>query len=259
VSGSPLSAADRGAIPRLSQEELSKALNTASQNEEYDWMRTRYQPPNGADDAFLKRLAQDLRSVGRTVKSWFSGLLDFLRNLFKKLNPASDPEASPDPLKKGVQWLLYVAGALVLLAAVAVLLRSIGKREQPPILASNQTNTHDLTQENVLASDLPEEEWLGLARDFLAKGELRLAVRAMYLSNLAYLGAQQFIRIAGSKSNSIYEREVRQRPRGAETFRPFSHSNRSFERVWYGFHEVTPEFVALFQQDVEAIRSYAKT
>jgi hypothetical protein len=80
----------------------------------------------------------------------------------------------------------------------------------------------------------------------------------MYLANLSFLGAQRLLQIARSKSNSIYERELRLRPRGIELSLPFTHANRSFERAWYGFHEVTPEFVAAFQQDVEALRRHAK-
>ncbi len=116
----------------------------------------------------------------------------------------------------------------------------------------------DLNRENVLASDLPEDEWLRLANELLGRGELRLAVRALYLSNLAFLGARRLIRIARSKSNSIYERELRLRPHGNELLAPFAQSNRNFECAWYGFHEVTPEFVDAFQQDVEALRQNAK-
>jgi hypothetical protein len=97
-----------------------------------------------------------------------------------------------------------------------------------------------------------------MARELLAKGELRLGVRALYLSNLSYLGGEQFIHIARSKSNAIYERELRLRPGSTEVSTPFAQSNRSFERVWYGFHEVTPELVEGFQQNVEAIRRHAK-
>lgn len=80
----------------------------------------------------------------------------------------------------------------------------------------------------------------------------------MYLSNLSFLGSQRFIQIARSKTNAIYERELRLRPHSTELAVPFAQSNRGFERAWYGFHEVTPEFVDAFQQNVEALRQHAK-
>ena len=116
----------------------------------------------------------------------------------------------------------------------------------------------DLNRENLLASDLPEDEWMRLAHELLGRGELRLAVRALYLSNLAFLGSRRLIQIARSKSNSIYERELRLRPHGNELSASFIQSNRNFEWAWYGFHEVTPEFVEAFQQNVEALRQHAQ-
>jgi hypothetical protein len=231
-------------VDSVSKEKLSRAVEHASKSDDYAWLRAQQISKDG-ENSFLARLNHDINNIFQTVGSWLSGIRDWLRRLFEKAQPDSPNPPAERPASGGdVRWLLYALAALVLVAAL--------------IVSSAAIQTPDLHQENVLASDLPEEEWLRLAREFLAQGEFRLAVRAMYLSNLSYLGSQQFIQIARSKSNSIYERELRLRPRGTQVFAPFAQANRSFERAWYGFHEVTPEFVEVFQQDVEAIRQHVK-
>jgi hypothetical protein len=245
-------------VDSVSKEKLSRAVEHASKSDDYAWLRAQQISKDG-ENSFLARLNHDINNIFQTVGSWLSGIRNWLRRLFEKAQPDS-PNPPPERLASGgdVRWLLYALAALVLVAALIVVWRSRVKTPEPGIVSSAAIPMPDLHKENVLASDLPEEEWLRLAREFLAQGEFRLAVRAMYLSNLSYLGSQQFIQIARSKSNSIYERELRLRPRGTQVFAPFAQSNRSFERAWYGFHEVTPEFVAVFQQDVEAIRQHVK-
>lgn len=55
------------------------------------------------------------------------------------------------------------------------------------------------------------EGWLGLAREQMAKGEWRLALRALYLANLARFAAEGWVTLVKSKTNLDYERELRRR------------------------------------------------
>jgi hypothetical protein len=242
----------------LTKEKLSQAVQEAAKSDDYGWLRAQRQASSGEENGFFASLNRDINSVFRAIGSWVSGIRNWLRRLLEKGSSASPSEPDGAPVRGDVRWLLYALAALVVVAAIFVVWRSANRLAEPGMVSSTAIQTPDLSKENVLASDLPEEEWLRLAREFLAKGELRLAVRALYLSNLSYLGSQQFIQIARSKSNSIYERELRLRPRSSELSAPFAQANRSFERAWYGFHEVTPEFVDVFQQNVEAIRQHAK-
>ena len=243
----------------VSQQKLSAALRHAAESDGYAWLRTRNEQQRGPGAAFFNRFSHDLAAAGKVVESWFSNLGKWLRELLERSPLHSSSKSSLAASKSDVHWLLYLVGALVLLAAIIAVVRLFAKAPEPVTSDVGQTETHDLRADHILASDLPEEEWLRLARDLLAQGEQRLAVRAMYLSNLSHLGAQHLIKVARAKSNSIYERELRLRPQGSPAAAPFAHSNRNFERVWYGFDEVTPEFVAVFEQDVEEIRRHAKT
>ena len=242
----------------ISKDKLSQAIDQASKGDDYAWLRAQQHKSKEDDNNFFARLNRDIDNLFKTVGSLFSGLRDWLKGLLDKAAKNAPAESPNQPINGSVHWLLYVLAAVVLLAAIVVIWRTANKPALPSIVSSAPLPTPDITQDNVLASDLPEEEWLRMARELLAKGELRLGVRALYLSNLSYLGGEQFIHIARSKSNAIYERELRLRPGSTEVSTPFAQSNRSFERVWYGFHEVTPELVEGFQQNVEAIRRHAK-
>jgi hypothetical protein len=241
----------------VSKEKLAHAIQRAERSDDYAWLRA-HQPNAANEDSFFAHLVHDIDRLADTVGSWFSDFRRWVSRLLEKNKPQIAPESKGRPASGDVRWLMYSLAAVVVVGVLVFLWRSSISPADPILSSSAATQTPDLNKENVLASDLPEEEWLRLARELLDQGELRLAIRAMYLSNLSYLGSQRFIQVARAKSNSIYERELRLRPRGNELSVPFAQSNRSFERAWYGFHEVTPEFVDTFQQSVEALRQHAK-
>jgi hypothetical protein len=129
------------------------------------------------------------------------------------------------------------------------------KPAEPPLNAG-ETPKADLSDENLLASEIPGDEWLQLARDYIRGGELRLAIRAMHLSNLASLGQRQLIVVTRWKSNRLYERELQMRSRAHTLCEAFASSNRDYERAWFGLHEVTREQIEKFEERLQAIRAY---
>lgn len=240
----------------VSKEQLSASVKQAAKGDDYEWLRVKQQAQG--DNAFFDQLINDLNKAAATVGSWLKQFVRWIERIFERAKPPAETEARGKASSGDVRWLMYTLAALVLAGAVAFLWRSRLAPAEPATPPSSAARGPDLNQDNVLASDLPEDEWLRLAHELLGRGELRLAVRALYLSNLAFLGSRRLIQIARSKSNSIYERELRLRPHGSELSPPFALANRNFERAWYGFHEVTPEFVDAFRQDVEALRENAK-
>ena len=114
--------------------------------------------------------------------------------------------------------------------------------------------TPDLPAEDLLATQLPEDEWLSLARRLAAAGERRLALRALYLSLLAGLGERGLLAIARHKSNRDYLQELRRRTRDRpELPGAFGRSVGDFERVWYGAHPVDDGLLAAFQAEREKV------
>jgi len=114
----------------------------------------------------------------------------------------------------------------------------------------------DLADESVGADQLPEDGWLRLAREQMSRGDLRLAMRALYLACLAHLAERELVKLEKFKSNREYERELLRRARGRpEIPSAFSENVGAFDRAWYGLHEVTRDGLAGFERNVERIRS----
>ena len=135
--------------------------------------------------------------------------------------------------------LLYGLLALCALALLWVLW--VGWRQQrrpgPRMLAVAQAVAlpPDLNDEKLEASRLPSEEWLALAREQMARGEWRLALRALYLATLAGLGAEGLVTLTRAKTNLDYERELGRRAAGrGELLAAFHRRRLAFESVWYG-------------------------
>jgi hypothetical protein len=150
--------------------------------------------------------------------------------------------------------------AWIVIGICAVLLAVlIARRWRPPapaVAAEAIAARPDLTADDVTADQLPEDGWLQLARELMQSGELRLALRAAFLASLAHLGQRELIRLARHKSDRDYDRELRRRAR-AQTglLAAFGRNLESFERAWYGAHEVTPEVLGEFTENLDRIRA----
>ena len=93
-------------------------------------------------------------------------------------------------------------------------------------------------------------------RECIARNDLRLAVRAMYLANLAYLGGRSLIAIDRTKSNRDYERELRRRASAKPEILPvFSDTVGVYERSWYGMYDVSRELVARIEMNFSSTRA----
>ncbi|MGD8761923.1 MAG: hypothetical protein PVG87_06415, partial [Desulfobacteraceae bacterium] len=93
---------------------------------------------------------------------------------------------------------------------------------------------------DIKADDLPVHRWLTLAGEMIEAGDLRLAMRALYLATLAHLAENEMISIEIYKSNREYEQELRRRAHEKkEMLTVFSKSLTIFEQVWYGMYQIT--------------------
>ena len=96
-----------------------------------------------------------------------------------------------------------------------------------------------------------------MADRYASSGDLRLALRALYLGTLALLNHRGFLTIHACKSNRDYERELRRRSRDSGLSQIFRLNIRSFEQSWYGFHEVTGDQIRDFRDNLGRMRSHA--
>jgi len=254
-----------GSAPRsgISPEELDRAIEQVVNGREYTWRQPREKPPE--DDAkkgflstFVKGMLTTLRQWAVTVVKRSAEALEWLiEKIFGRSRSMPGRDGSGTGWMTSLQLLVWILLALVACAA-AIFFWRVWKRRRQTTEALSETVAPipDLTDENVVASQLPEDEWMKLARELLGRGESRLALRAFYLASLAHLAQREMICIAKFKSNRDYEHELRRRARaqpGLQT--AFAENVTVFDRVWYGMHEVTADALRLFQTNFDKIKA----
>jgi hypothetical protein len=221
---------------------LDEALDEAMQRKEFAWRMPRDLVPVPEEDKnIFVRFADSMTAfVRKSIQDGMDWLEAFVKKMFTdqdSISGSGGNSFSTAAIVKGVSIIML--GIMGLLIAWTIL-RSRRQRKVAVEEIATAYAVPDLDDESVVASALPEEEWLGLARDLRAEGELRKAVRAYFLAGLASLGRVEVVRIARFKSNREYQRELQRRayrcPGAAE---PFSDSIRRFEQIWYGLYEVS--------------------
>ncbi len=247
---------------RVDSSELNRSIDDVLERREFTWRGAREKLPEKSPDQMngLERWLSDLKKFKERV-IWQLG--HSIGRLFKRIGEwfsGGDGDSS----KKGdfLDWLgsIRVIFWVVAIAAAAVLAVLIARRwrmpTSEPAVAEPMTAAPDLREVSVTADQLPEYGWLQLARELLDRGELRLALRALYLAGLAHLGTRELIRLAKHKSNRDYDRELRRRARTqGELLGAFDRNLDAFERAWYGDHPVTPEALGEFSANLERIRA----
>jgi hypothetical protein len=239
--------------------ELDRAINRTIHKDKYTWRMPREK--TAESDAQEGLLAKFFDKVGAMLRKWARAVFDWLDNWLRK--HFRHPQTYSGSRTSGYGWievlqiLLYGLVA-VALAALAVLLYRVWRdRMAPAVVASEPIQpVPDVNDENVGADQLPGDSWTKLARELLERGELRLALRAFYFASLAHLASRNLISIARFKSNREYERELRRRAHSfPDLLSIFDDNLGSFERVWYGLHEVDSELVGRFAANVERMKA----
>ena len=244
----------------VSTPELERAIDRIAHQPKYAWRAPQEKAveSDSAEGGFFRRwLARVGKFCRQTLKSIGEWLDNWLRKLF-------NPQRSNRPGGSGYGWILaeeILLYGLVLAAAIGLvllILRTWRPRRNPASAVASIpiAPIPDLNDHNVGAEQLPEDGWTRLARELLARGELRLALRAFYFSNLVHLAERNLIQLAKFKSNREYEHELRRRAHAFPGLLPaFSENIGVFDRIWYGLHEVSSDLVERFRSNLERMRS----
>lgn len=227
---------------------LDDTIRNVVNGVEYSWRSPRELSPEEPEDPTENRLVRWIRkqfkSLGtfldRNVSSFFNALGRLIQRIFSGFNPPNLPTGnSAVDWKTGLNILLYALLGAGVLALGWLLWKRWQNRKPRPVIAEPAilTGTPDLQAEEISADQLPEDGWLDLAAEMAAKGEWRLALRALYLASLAHLAQREFVRLAPSKSNHDYHVELRRRARAHPGVQQaFAETATAFDRVWYGNH-----------------------
>lgn len=229
----------------ISPGELDRSIEETLERREFAWRMPREKVPQGEEEskgplaAAIKWLLEILAKGIRTLGKWITQFFEWLENLL--------PEQHKKSVSSNKSWITPVRVVLILLLLLFLAILSfvffrIWRRHSTGTIeaaAAGVAPRPDLNDEGTKADDLPANRWLALAEEFTVKGDLRLAMRALYLATLAYLAEHQMITIEIYKSNREYEQELRRRVHEREELLvTFSKSLNLFERVWYGMYRI---------------------
>lgn len=242
--------------------DLSQSIERTLSQPEFAWRLPR-DKVESLEKGWLRQFMED---TVEAVKNAINAVVEFGVKVYRKvkqfldrwIKPGKDSEDSGSmDWQSGVQLLVFVLLAIVACVLAVLLIRAWRQRsKRPVVLAQAVAAAPDLTDENTTADQLPEDDWLKLARELAGRGELRLAVRAMYLASLAHLGRRELVVIARFKSNRDYELELRRRARAwPELQGAFAENVGSFDRAWYGMHEVNADALQRFESNIQRIRA----
>jgi hypothetical protein len=246
--------------PGISAPDLDKTINKVIHEARYTWRmpREKVVEEDSEDNVLVRFIKSVLKTVGNWLRDAFKWVVDLLVKWLRHLPIHHGSGGSGTGWMASLQVLLFVLLAAVICALAILLLRAWQNRriEQATVSSEPIAPVPDLADENVGAHQLPEDGWIKLGRELLARGELRLALRAFYFASLAQLAARNLLTIAKFKSNRDYERELDRRGHALPDLLPLFHENVSvFDRSWYGLHEVNTEMVSQFLANVERIKS----
>ncbi len=271
ISFYPPLAAEHTAPPRtlprqaISPEALDRSIGEVMNRPEFSWRMPREKlqkedrPQLGPIAQFVEWIAGALVKIGKPISRWKDKFGDWLKKFFPKVDRGKDTSVK--------DWIGSVRGLLFVLLAVGICLLAIAfwrtwqrrKERQVPIDVKPMQSTPDLTDDQINADKLPANRWLILARGFMKKGSLRLALRAFFLATLSHLAKDEMITIAKHKSNRDYERELRRMAHHRQNMIAlFSGNVAVFDRSWYGKHEVTREDLKLFITNQERIMGFVE-
>jgi hypothetical protein len=238
---------------------LERSISEVVQQREYSWRMPRDKA--AAPKANLTWLERQLDRIGKGLKGMAQTVVGWIRKFVQWLTQNRRPNPGGNT---GVDWHGVVRASLLLLCIallvlVAILVWRMWRHRLPPaaeVAAQPLRAPPDLANEQTAANELPEDGWMQLARELLASGDLRLALRAYYLASLAHLADRNLIIIARYKSNRDYERELGRRAHSiSAVLSVFSENVSTFDRVWYGLHEVTGDLLDAFAANVTRIKT----
>ena len=244
----PLAGTSVSTQRRISPEDLDRSIDTVLQRREFSWRLPPEKPAsNPRSLSWLRSMFRSMWAMMakgmETVGEWLEKPFEWLRKLFENEAPVREASSGQPGWKSAVRAGLYLLCGLIPAAGLFMLWKtwrsrlaenSAARPETPPM------QTPDMEDENIVADDLPSEKWIEIARDLLARGERRQAVRAVYLSTLAFLSEQGWIAVEKYKTNRDYVAELRQRTSdGTALLEDFSGQVDRFDRLWYGMYPVT--------------------
>ncbi len=246
----------------ITPQQLDDSIRDTMAEKQYQWRFQRVDMGTGEAEektGVSKMLDDFAESVKAMMESTMKALDRFIERLFKPDSGRSrESSGTGGDFGMGIQGSFALICALALAGLIGWLLyimidryRSADPEDIDDTVVSGEI---DLESESIVATQLHEDEWMKLAREKIAAGETRLAVRALFLASLAHLGERDMLHIKKFKSNRDYSRELELKARTLPALQDaFGENVGLFERVWYGLHQISDDAVQHFTSNYERI------
>lgn len=203
-----------------------------------------------------------LRDLFRTIAEW----AQWVYEMYKKLFP-DDPAGAMGAGGRWsvnaelVRWAMVGAAVLAGGCLLWILLarrKELRKKAEESAVAVVAAGPVDLTDENVSAAELVEDEWLRMADEMAGRGEFRLAMRALHLAGLRYLAEKGLVTLQPAKTGREYGGELARRLRDVpEAIAGYGQGLQQYEGVWYGFGAAGAESYQSLRGTWEEMRRHA--
>jgi len=198
ASFTSISAETAPLTPREAQiQKLQRALDEESQRAIYRWHDAEHPSPPTWFDKLLDKIQQ------RSERAW-NALVNFLRKLWPRgLNLSPGNEKNGGWKLKDVRlWLTLIA---ILTIGAGVVLFWLRRRREAAEQLSIPMAIAPLPSlgDSAVASERSEDEWFALADRLEREGELRLALRSVYLGLLAGLAQREWLTFAATARIAI--------------------------------------------------------
>jgi hypothetical protein len=237
----------------IDQKKLDQAIDEVVHQREFTWRSPR---PEGA--------GPEGKWVG-WYRSTVKMLVDFKDFIWKKIEEWLRPDreqatngADSAVTRKTMLALIMFIAALIAAGLIVFFLRRT-RRAAVTAQAVAAAPPVNLADESLTADRLPEAEWLALADEWIAKGDLRMALRAMYLAALNYLSGRDLVSIRRWKSGLDYRRELARRARSTPAIpAAFTRGVAIFEQGWYGRHTVDRAMLESLAHGFDEMRFHAR-
>ncbi|HUN56047.1 MAG TPA: DUF4129 domain-containing protein [Smithella sp.] len=265
AEGAPSQTNDQSVDKTISASELDHSISDVISQREYSWRMPKEKITKKEGDSIIGKL---ITGMIDSIKYWLKPFKKWLKKIFKwivdYLSSWTQPSSATTPTygkwMQAIRMLIYgLIGIAVLILAFVLwhiyknYLSNSQDLSLKPIISKP-----DISREDTQADELPADGWFKIAEDLIKQGDLRSALRALYLASLAQLALQKVIIIARFKSNKEYEHELNRKAHDVpELLAAFSGNMHIYEGVWYGMHEVTDDNFRRFKENQTRITAIA--
>jgi len=242
----------------ISKSDFDKAVESTFQKSIYKWRII--------DDN--KRIDEDKNSFFYSIKTTIRKIVKFFAKIIRKIIEffTGEEQSIKYQKKSKIDFSISLKIILLLLIIISVvlILKIFIKfqRKEKETLQNEMEEIiplPDLKKDEVNIQQYSDSGWMDLAKEYEEKGDLLLALRAIFLAILAFLASQKLITLKKFKSIRNYKDELfRKVHQNQDILNIYIENAYIFEKIWYGNETVNLEIIQNLKIDFRILKTNAK-